>query len=86
MGRSNAPTSRFPSTTATRQVRRSTSRWRVCRRDPSRRIGSLVVNPGGPGAPGIPYLRSLIDSLPGELRDRFDLVSFDPAAWVTAAR
>jgi pimeloyl-ACP methyl ester carboxylesterase len=47
-------------------------------RDGPRRIGSLVVNPGGPGAPGIPYLRSLIDSIPGELRDRFDLVSFDP--------
>lgn len=47
-------------------------------RDPSQRIGSLVVNPGGPGAPGIPYMKSVADTLPRELRDRFDLVSFDP--------
>jgi pimeloyl-ACP methyl ester carboxylesterase len=51
---------------------------RVHARDSARRIGSLVVNPGGPGAPGIPYMRSLVASLPRELRDRFDLVSFDP--------
>jgi pimeloyl-ACP methyl ester carboxylesterase len=47
-------------------------------RDPQARIGSLVVNPGGPGAPGVDYLKSVADSLPGELRDRFDLVGFDP--------
>jgi pimeloyl-ACP methyl ester carboxylesterase len=47
-------------------------------RDRDRRIGSLVVNPGGPGAPGVAHVKALLDSLPGELRDRFDLVGFDP--------
>jgi pimeloyl-ACP methyl ester carboxylesterase len=51
---------------------------RVPARDRAHRIGSLVVNPGGPGAPGIPYVKAVADTLPRELRDRFDLVSFDP--------
>ena len=46
--------------------------------DPARRIGSLVVNPGGPGVPAIDYLRSVADSFPRALRERFDLVAFDP--------
>jgi pimeloyl-ACP methyl ester carboxylesterase len=51
---------------------------RVPARDPQRRIGALVVNPGGPGAPGVSYLRAIAESLPRRVRDRFDLVSFDP--------
>jgi pimeloyl-ACP methyl ester carboxylesterase len=46
--------------------------------DPSHRIGSLVINPGGPGVPAIDYLRAVASSFPRELRDRFDLVAFDP--------
>jgi pimeloyl-ACP methyl ester carboxylesterase len=42
------------------------------------RIGSLVFNPGGPGVPGIDFLRNIADTLPAAIRDRFDLVSFDP--------
>jgi pimeloyl-ACP methyl ester carboxylesterase len=51
---------------------------RVRARDPQYRIGSLVMNPGGPGAPGIQFLREFAPTLPGTIRDRFDLVSFDP--------
>jgi pimeloyl-ACP methyl ester carboxylesterase len=42
------------------------------------RIGSLVVNPGGPGAPAVAFLRRIADLLPRAVRDHFDLVAFDP--------
>ena len=46
--------------------------------NPARRIGSLVVNPGGPGVPAIDFLRASFGSFPRALRERFDLVAFDP--------
>lgn len=45
--------------------------------DPARRIGSLLINPGGPGASGIEFLRGSASSLTN-LNKRFDLVGFDP--------
>lgn len=47
-------------------------------RRPNDRIGSLVFNPGGPGVPAVDFLRSVASTLPDGLRDRFDLVAFDP--------
>jgi pimeloyl-ACP methyl ester carboxylesterase len=47
-------------------------------RDRGARIGTLVVNPGGPGVSAVDFLHSEADSLPTELQDRFDLVAFDP--------
>lgn len=47
--------------------------------NPDRRIGSLVINPGGPGASGIVAAASLAGKVQGtELGRRFDLVGFDP--------
>jgi pimeloyl-ACP methyl ester carboxylesterase len=46
--------------------------------DPSRRIGSLFVNPGGPGGGTDETVRYLATSGPVELRERFDIVGFDP--------
>ena len=46
--------------------------------DPTQRIGSLVVNYGGPGQGGVDYLRKTYGRLPAEARTRFDIVSFDP--------
>ena len=51
---------------------------RVPARDPERRIGSLVVNPGGPGAPGADFAPEIAGNLPNEIQDRFDIVGFDP--------
>ncbi|MDP9294883.1 MAG: alpha/beta hydrolase [Actinomycetota bacterium] len=47
--------------------------------DPSRRIGSLFLNPGGPGGSGVDYLLGAGPFLyTDEVRARFDLVGFDP--------
>ncbi|SOD98965.1 alpha/beta hydrolase [Blastococcus haudaquaticus] len=42
------------------------------------RIGSLVVNPGGPGGSGADAAIGLALSLPEEVVGRFDIVGFDP--------
>ena len=46
--------------------------------DPDRRLGSLVVNPGGPGAPGTDYAASAGIAFRPPLRERYDVVGFDP--------
>lgn len=46
--------------------------------DPSQRIGSLLVNPGGPGISGVDSLRNYLAGEMTELNRHFDLVSFDP--------
>ena len=45
---------------------------------PSRRIGTLFVNPGGPGGSAIGLARSVANRGPAELGERFDIVGFDP--------
>lgn len=47
--------------------------------DPEERIGSLVINPGGPGESGMLIAAALSLRLAGTpLMERFDLVGFDP--------
>lgn len=46
--------------------------------NPERRIGTLMFNFGGPGDAGVKTLSNELNSIPVEIRQRFDLVSFDP--------
>ncbi len=51
---------------------------RVLARRPSKRIGSLVVNPGGPGASGVDYARAADVIVGRGVRNAYDVVGFDP--------
>ena len=46
--------------------------------DPGARVGSLVVNPGGPGAPGTETAKDADAYFGDPLRESFDVVGFDP--------
>lgn len=46
---------------------------------PGKRLGSLLVNPGGPGASAVGYLQSYVGiGYPAGIRARYDLVAVDP--------
>jgi pimeloyl-ACP methyl ester carboxylesterase len=47
-------------------------------RDQAHRIGSLIIDFGGPDASGVETLRDPTKPLSATLRDRFDLISLDP--------
>lgn len=51
---------------------------RSAAREPDARIGSLLINPGGPGASGVEFVRGNLAGFPESLRERFDIVGFDP--------
>jgi pimeloyl-ACP methyl ester carboxylesterase len=52
---------------------------RMPAQDPQRRIGSLLINPGGPGVSGLAAAVRLVDQAKNtELAKRFDFVGFDP--------
>jgi pimeloyl-ACP methyl ester carboxylesterase len=52
--------------------------FRLRATDRKHRIGSLLMNPGGPGAAGTEFVRSVGSVLPDEIRKRFDIIGFDP--------
>jgi pimeloyl-ACP methyl ester carboxylesterase len=46
--------------------------------DRGARLGSLLVNPGGPGVSGVDYARGASQIVSGAVRARYDIVGFDP--------
>jgi pimeloyl-ACP methyl ester carboxylesterase len=42
------------------------------------KIGSLVINPGGPGESGVESAASMVGTMPPSVLEHFDLVGFDP--------
>lgn len=62
--------------------RGSTIELKLVRRpadEPDQRVGNLVFNPGGPGAPGAWFVAEYGDDLfSGRLLDRVDVIGFDP--------
>jgi pimeloyl-ACP methyl ester carboxylesterase len=51
---------------------------RLAATDPAHRIGSLVINPGGPGGSGVSYALEARSVVSAAVRARFDVVGFDP--------
>ncbi len=51
---------------------------RIRATDPARRIGTLFVNPGGPGGSGVELAAAARDFLDPRVLARFDVVGFDP--------
>ncbi|MEV0680447.1 alpha/beta hydrolase [Actinosynnema sp. NPDC050436] len=46
--------------------------------DPAKRLGVLVINPGGPGGSGVDFALGANRYFSAQVQERFDIVGFDP--------
>ncbi len=53
--------------------------------DPARRVGAILMDPGGPGGSGVEYVKST-DVFTDEVNARFDQVGFDPRGVANSSR
>jgi len=60
--------------------------FKVPAADPARRIGTLFLNPGGPGGSGVDIARAATSFLSQSVLDRFDIVGFDPRGTNASSR
>ena len=51
---------------------------KVSAADPSKRVGSLLINPGGPGGSGLEYAQYASFVFSPQVRASYDIIGFDP--------
>jgi pimeloyl-ACP methyl ester carboxylesterase len=52
--------------------------FRLPAKDPSKKIGTILVNPGGPGSSGVQFAKLTALGYPAAIRSRFDVIGWDP--------
>lgn len=60
--------------------------FKVPAADPARRIGTLFLNPGGPGGSGVDIALAATSFLSQSVLDRFDIIGFDPRGTNASSR
>ncbi|MFB7057526.1 alpha/beta fold hydrolase, partial [Streptomyces vinaceus] len=51
---------------------------RIKSENPAKRHGAMLLNPGGPGGPGLDLPLMMNELMPKDVRDQYDLIGFDP--------
>ncbi|MFJ8565745.1 alpha/beta hydrolase [Streptomyces sp. NPDC093514] len=46
--------------------------------NPAKRHGAMLLNPGGPGGPGLDLPLVMNEAMPKDVREQYDLIGFDP--------